>query len=85
MRLILSDNLSQAGLITQLYQRRAQIAAHRTALEKSSKLMDDGANSAQRLVLQYGLTLANAELAWLESTLGRLSQQPQAMEVVQGE
>ena len=63
MRLILADNLSQTGLITQLYQRRAQIAAHRAALEKNTRLMDDRANSAQRLVLKYGLALANADLA----------------------
>jgi DNA-binding PadR family transcriptional regulator len=85
MRLILADNLSQAGLITQLYQRRSQIAAHRAALEKNTALKDDGANSGQRLALEYGRALANAELAWLDSTLDRLLRQPQAMEVAQGD
>jgi hypothetical protein len=42
-------------------------------------------NSGQRLALEYGLALANAELAWLDSTLDRLVKQPQAMEVVQGD
>ena len=83
MRLILADNLSQAGLIAQLYQRRSQITANRAALENSTTLTDDRANSGQRLALEYGLALANAELAWLDSTLDRLSRQPQAMEVVQ--
>jgi DNA-binding PadR family transcriptional regulator len=85
MRLILADNLTQAGLIAQLYQRRSQIAAHRAALEKNAIPKADGANSGQRLALEYGLALANAELAWLDSTLDRLSRQPQAMEVVKGD
>lgn len=84
MRLILSDNLSQVGLIAQLYQRRAQIVAHRAALEKNPRPEDDRANSGQRLALEYGLAVANAELAWLDSTLDRLSQQPRVLEVVQG-
>ena len=85
MRLILADNLSQAGLIAQLYQRRSQIAAHRAALDTNTTMADDRANSGQRLALEYGLALADAELAWLDSTLGRLMNQPQAMEVVQGD
>ena len=84
MRLILADNLSQSALITQLYQRRAQIAAHRVALEDNTWQTDDGADSAQRMALEYGLALANAELAWLDDALDRLLTQPQATEVVQG-
>lgn len=84
MRLILADNLSQAGLITQLYQRRSQIAAYCAALEQNATLTGGRANSGQRLALEYGLALANAELAWLDSTLNRLSQQPLTMEVVKG-
>ena len=37
-----------------------------------------------RLALDYGLALAAIELAWLDSTLNRLSQQPLPVEVVQG-
>jgi DNA-binding PadR family transcriptional regulator len=84
MRLILSDNYSQAGMISQLYQRRAQIATHCAALEKNAELQNGGANLGQRLALDYGLALAKAELSWLDSTLERLSGQPQAMEVVRG-
>jgi DNA-binding PadR family transcriptional regulator len=85
MRLILADNLSQAGLITQLYQRRAQIAEHRAALEENTRIANDRVNSGQRLALEYGLALAAAELAWLDSTLERLSQQSQLMEVVKSD
>jgi DNA-binding PadR family transcriptional regulator len=85
MRLILADNFSQVGLITQLSQRRAQITAHRADLEKKAELAVDRVNSGQRLALEYGLALATAELAWLDSALDRLSHQPKAMEVVKGE
>jgi PadR family transcriptional regulator AphA len=85
MRLILANNLSQAGLISQLYQRRAQIAAQRDALERDAGLADGRPSSGQHLALEYGLALATAELAWLDSKLDRLSAQPQAAEVVHGE
>ncbi len=83
LRLILADNLSQTGLIAQLYQRRAQVATHRTALEQMVRALDGGTSSSQRLALGYGLSMATAELAWLDSTLNRLSQQPLSMEVVE--
>jgi PadR family transcriptional regulator AphA len=73
MRLILSDNLPQAGLITQLYQRRAQITAHLAALEQNPGALDRRADLGKHLALDYGLALATAELAWLDSTLERLS------------
>ena len=85
MRLLLADDLSEAGLITRLYQRRAQIAMHRAALDENARIADDRANKSQRTTLEPGLTLASAELAWLDSPLDRLSQQPQPMEVVQGD
>ena len=83
MRLILADNLLQAGLIALLYQRRAQVATHRTALEQRVRALDGGTSSGQRLALGYGLSMATAELEWLDSTLNRLSQQPLPMEVVE--
>jgi len=85
MRLILADYLSQAGLITQLYQRRAQITVHRAALEENACIADDRASKGQRMALDYEPALASAELARLDSTLDRLSRQPQPMEVVQGD
>lgn len=84
MRLILADNLSQAGLIAQLYQRRSQVAAHRAALAEDAQNADDRVAENQRLALEYGLALASAELAWLDGTLQRLSPQVQPMEVVRG-
>jgi DNA-binding PadR family transcriptional regulator len=84
MRLILADNLSQAGLIAQLHQRRAQVAAHRATLEQTAGVQDDGADLGQRLALDYGIALATTELAWLDSTLNQLFQGPLSTEGVQG-
>jgi PadR family transcriptional regulator AphA len=83
MRLVLADNLSNAGLISQLYQRRAQVATHRADLEQMVQELDDQTSSGQRLALDYGLALADSELAWLDSALNRLSRQPLPMEVVE--
>ena len=83
MRLVLASNFSQAGLIAHLQQRRAQVAAHCATLEQTVNTQDEKTDLGQHLVLDYGLALASAELAWLDSTLNRLSQ-PLPMEVVQG-
>jgi len=80
MRLILANNLSQAGLIAHLQQRRAQVATHRGALERAAKAMDERIDVGERLVLDYGLAVATAELAWLDSTLARFSQPPSPVE-----
>jgi len=74
MRLILVSNLSHAGLIAHLQQRQAQVAARQLALERDVKAMDEGIDLGDWLVLDYGLTVATAELAWLDRTLVRLSQ-----------
>ena len=84
MRLILADNLSSSGLIACLQQRRAQVSDHQVALEQTARALDESAELGQRLTLDYGLALAAAELAWLDSALDRLSQ-PLPMEVVQGD
>ena len=83
MRLILVSNLSHAGLIAHLQQRHAQVSAHQLALERDVKTMDEGIDLGDRLVLGYGLTVATAELAWLDRTLAHLSQSP-PVEVVSG-
>jgi PadR family transcriptional regulator AphA len=84
MRLILAGSFSSAQLIAHLQQRRAQVAAHHTVLEQTVTVLDERVD-LQRLALDYGLALATTELAWLESTLSQLSQQPLPMEVVQGD
>jgi hypothetical protein len=75
MRLILASNLSHDGLITHLQQRHAQVAAHQFALEQTAQAMDESMDLGDRLALDYGLSVATTELAWLDRTLARLSQQ----------
>jgi DNA-binding PadR family transcriptional regulator len=81
MRLILAGSFSQARLVAHLQQRRNQVTAHQATLEQTAEALDEEAD-LQRLALDYGLALAITELAWLDSTLNRLSQQPLPMEVV---
>jgi DNA-binding PadR family transcriptional regulator len=83
MRLILAGSFSRAGLIAHLQQRRDQVTAHYAALEQTVGALDEEAD-LKRLALDYGLALATIELAWLDSTLNRLFQQPLPVEVVQG-
>ncbi len=73
MRLMLAGNLSHDGLITHLRQRHAQVAAHQLALQQASETMDEDIDLGDRLTLDYGLSVAAAELAWLDRTLHRLS------------
>jgi PadR family transcriptional regulator AphA len=74
MRLALADQLSQVGLLTHLEQRRAHVAAQKRALEQVVTTENADADLGERLMYGYGLSLAAAELVWLDSTLARLSQ-----------
>ena len=85
VRLILASNFSHTELIAHLQQRRSQVVAHRATLRQIIEALDGTMDSGQRLTFGYGLTLATAELAWLDSTLGQLSQQPLPVEVVKGD
>ncbi len=70
MRLLLVGNLSQADLVAHLEQRRTQVAAH---LQQTTESMKEDSNLGERLALDYGLAVANAELAWLDNALSQLS------------
>jgi DNA-binding PadR family transcriptional regulator len=73
MRLNLASYLSETGLVAHLEQRRAQVAANQAALEEAFGASDDEIDLGRQLTLYYGLTLAAAELNWLDDTLDRLS------------
>ena len=85
MRLILAGSFSHTGLIVHLQQRRSQIAAHYTTLKQVTETLDETADSGRRLTFNYGLALATAELAWLDSTLELQFQQSLLEEVVKGD
>jgi len=75
MRLFLADNFSPATLIAQLRQRRTQVAAHQAELANMIKLMDEGSDMGLLMAMEYGSALAEAELSWLDNTLGEMSEQ----------
>jgi PadR family transcriptional regulator AphA len=83
MRLALAGQLSQVGLLAHLEQRRARVAAQKMTLEQA--IAGEGADLGERLMLDYGLTLAAAELAWLDSMLARLSQPSPPVEAAENE
>lgn len=75
MRLILAGNLSRDGVVAHLQMRRTQVAAHHSTLTATTRIMDEGVDLREHLSLDYGLAIAIAELAWLDSKLDQLSQQ----------
>jgi PadR family transcriptional regulator AphA len=75
MRLLLADSHSSARLSAYLQLRRAQVAAHQATLAGGLET-GPGLNLGQRLALDYGLALAETELAWLDTTMHRLRAQP---------
>jgi PadR family transcriptional regulator AphA len=85
MRVLLADSHSRARLSAHLQQRRAQVATHHAALAGGLGTQSAGLNLGQQLALDYGLALATAELAWLNSTLARLQEQPLLEEDVQSD
>lgn len=76
MRLFLADSHTRPILSAHLEQRRAQVAAHQDSLMGSRERSDGEPSLGQQLALDYGLALATAELAWLDSTLDRFGAQP---------
>jgi DNA-binding PadR family transcriptional regulator len=73
MRLLLADLFPPSGLRAHLGRRRAQVAAHRAALQKIGRALEGGTDLGEQLALDYGLAMATAELAWLEAMLARPS------------
>lgn len=82
MRLILASNLSHAGLLAHLQQRRAEVAAHQLALRQVNEVLDEGADLGERLAFDYVLAVATVELAWLDRTL---AQPPLSVEAAQSD
>jgi PadR family transcriptional regulator AphA len=84
MSLILAGVLSPAALIAHLQQRRDQVMAYWAVLEQTTRALDEETDLRQYLVPEYGLALATAELAWLDSTLDGLTHQSLPMEGTRG-
>jgi hypothetical protein len=83
MHLALASHLSHADLRAYLEQRRVQVAAHRGNLEQAGTAMGENVDLGERLTIDYGLVLADAELDWLDHTLARLSEPSLSPEAAQ--
>lgn len=69
MRLILADNLSPASLTAQLQGRQELVADQTRMLQETASTLQDDSHPVQRLALDYGIAMAEAELDWLSRAL----------------
>jgi DNA-binding PadR family transcriptional regulator len=84
VHLITVGDLSHAGLLSHLRQRRATVVAQRSALQQTLQEMGERSSRGQRLALKHGLATARAELAWLDSELARSPGEPGADQPLNG-
>jgi DNA-binding PadR family transcriptional regulator len=82
MHLLLASCLTDEGLTAHLRQRHVQVTSHRAALEDMLGQPEE-TDAGKRLVCEYGLAMANAELDWLRSTLGQLREEPSPEEDIE--
>ena len=73
MHLILAGDSTRVGLVAHLQQRRQVAAAQHSALEQAVEELGEQASLGEHMAIEYGLTLASAELAWLEDNWAQLS------------
>jgi DNA-binding PadR family transcriptional regulator len=72
MYLILAGNSNRGGLTAHLRQRQEAVAAHHSALEQAVEELGEQAGLGELAAIEYGLSIASAELDWLEGKLGQL-------------
>jgi hypothetical protein len=87
MRLVLADTHPSPSLVKLLRQRRDQVASQQTALEQIV-IKRDKTSLVQNLAPDYGMALASAEIAWLDTALDQLAlseERLSSMEVLEGD
>jgi PadR family transcriptional regulator AphA len=82
MRLLLSPLLSQEGLAAHLKQRQQQVTEQLAALKQTIGETDPPSLSGPSLASDYGMTIANTELAWLEDLMAALQTKTAPEELV---
>ena len=80
-RLILAGSQSTAALVSDMHQRRSDVEGGCSSLEQVRASLDGGADRGQRMVVDYALSVARAEIAWLSDELDRVSQELSIPEV----
>jgi hypothetical protein len=71
-------DLSHAGLLSHLRQRRNTLVEQRSTLEQTLQELGERSSRGQRLALKHGLATTNAELAWLDSELAQFAGETEA-------
>lgn len=74
VQLMAAGNLSWPNLSRHLRQRRSIVAGRQSRLQQVSEAMDQGENPGPQLALDCALAVGQAELAWLDGVLERMSQ-----------
>jgi len=80
-RLILAASQSSTALQSDMQQRRSDVDGWRSSLERIRASLDGDKDRGHRMVVDYALTVARAEIAWLSDELDRVSQEPSIPEV----
>lgn len=77
-QLIVFENTSKGELRSYLERRREQLTAYlsRTNSVKQHGDIQPESDSGQRLVYDYGVAMAKAEMSWLNERLGELGMSP---------
>jgi PadR family transcriptional regulator AphA len=81
MRLILASHYAPDRLAALMRQRRAEVARQQQELTSSRASTGTTADLGQRMALEYALSVADTELAWLDRELGRISTEVALVEV----
>jgi DNA-binding PadR family transcriptional regulator len=79
--LSLAGNLSATELHDYLEQRREHVASRKPGIEQALSTASEAVDLGQYLTLDFGRSLADAELAWLDRTLAWLARRPQSVGV----
>jgi hypothetical protein len=70
--MIAGDSIDD-GLTVHLKQRQEAVAMHHATLEQAVEALGEQASLGERVAIEYGLSLARAELDWIAVKLAQLS------------
>jgi DNA-binding PadR family transcriptional regulator len=82
MRLLLAAHLSHEGLEAHLRQRHRRVTEQLAALRRTIGQAEPPSDGRQGLAFAYGMTIASAELAWLEELIATLETKTAPKELV---
>lgn len=80
-RLIVAGSQSSAALVSDMRQRKSDVEGWHSTLAQLRGSLDGGPDRGQRMVIDYALSVARAEIAWLSDELDRVSQELSVSEV----